>query len=142
MIVIDTNVVSETLKPAPDENVMRWMAAHSTELMITSITVGELSLGLEILPDGYRKAELRRLLGSTFDTYQNLIINYDTLAGYRYGSVVASRRAVGRPVTTEDAMIAAICLVRNLPLATRNTKDYDNIGLTLINPWNWGEEVI
>ena len=135
MIIIDTNVVSETMKPAPDEHVLTWLAGHVSEVTITSITVGELCAGMEVLPDGHRKGELQRLLDGVFSAYRDIIVGYDAQAGESYGTVVAKRRAAGRPVTTEDAMIAAICLSRGLWLATRNTKDFSGLGLTVINPW-------
>jgi len=135
VIVLDTNVISETLRPAPAGQVLRWLTDHAAEVTITAVTVGELSLGLEILPDGRRKAELRRLLSDIFDSYRHLVLDFGTLAGQRYGEVIASRRAASHPLTTEDAMIAAICLTHGTALATRNTKDFDGLGLTLINPW-------
>jgi len=135
VIVLDTNVISETLKPTPNEQVMSWLAEHAAEVTITAITVGELSLGLELLPDGRRKTELRRLLGDIFASHRHRVVSFDAPAGQRYGELIARRRAHGRPLAREDAMIAAMCLTRDTALATRNVKDFDGMGLTLINPW-------
>lgn len=135
MIVLDTNVVSETLKRVPDTNVLRWLAEHAAEVTITAVTVAELNVGLEALPEGRRKAELRLALGEIFDAYRDLVVGFGAQAGQRYGTLIASRRAAGRPLATEDAMIAASCLTGDLALATRNVRDFEGLGLTLINPW-------
>lgn len=135
MIVADTNVISETLKLVPDEHVMNWLAAHASEITITAVTVGELSLGLEVLPEGHRKADLRRALSGIFALHGETMFVFDALAGQQYGRLIADRRRKGHPLDTEDAMIAAICLTNNLSLATRNVKDFDGLGLNLINPW-------
>jgi len=136
MIALDTNVVSETLRPVPNQRVMAWLIQHVGEVTFTSISVAELSAGMEVLPDGRRKAELARTLEDIFDSYHHVILTFDAPAGRRYGEIVATRRAEGHPIGTEDAMIAAICLAEHLPLATRNTRDFSNLGLTLINPWD------
>ena len=135
MIVLDTNVVSEMLRPAPNAQVMSWLSEHSKALTITAVTVAELSLGLQIMPQGSRKDGLRRHLDAIFASYGDRILGLDTPAGRHYGDVVSKRRSIGRPITTEDAMIAAICLTHALPLATRNCKDFDDLNLKLINPW-------
>ncbi|MCL1922505.1 MAG: type II toxin-antitoxin system VapC family toxin [Propionibacteriaceae bacterium] len=135
MIVLDTNVVSETLKPHPDEGVIQWLTTHGNDTTITAITVAEISVGIEILPEGKRKRDLRQWIGEVFDSYESRVLVLDNQSARIYGSLVARRRSQGNPLTTEDAMIAAICTVGGFPLATRNTKDFEGLDLTLINPW-------
>jgi len=136
VIVLDTNVVSESIRPVPNENVMRWLVEHASELAITAVTVAELSLSLELLPEGQRRTVLRHHLGMVLDNYRDRVLDFDWQAGWCYGEVVAQRRVIGRPITTEDGMIAAICLGQAMPLATRHVKNFAGLGLTLVNPWD------
>ena len=136
MIILDTNVVSEVLRPHPDAGVLSWIADHLHEVGITSITVAELSLGVEILPEGHKKIRLQRNLGMLFADYQTSVADFDREAAQLYGVLIAKRRSSGHPLNTEDAMIAAICLSQDMALATRNVKDFDGLGLTIINPWD------
>jgi predicted nucleic acid-binding protein len=135
MIVLDTNVISETLKLAPAPQVLHWLQTRATDVTVTAITVAELSAGLEILPEGRRKSNLRNHLNALFETYRPISHDFDMACGQTYGRIIAARRVIGHPISTEDGMIAAICLSQNLPLATRNVRDFDDLGLTLINPW-------
>ena len=142
MIILDTNVVSEILRLQPDASVLRWMMAHTHEVGITAITVAELSLGVEILPEGQRKTRLQQKLGALFADYRTSVIEFDREAAQANGVLIAKRRSSGRPLATEDAMIAATCLVHGMSLATRNIKDFDDLGLALINPWEADEKVL
>lgn len=136
MIVVDTNVLSEAMLPEPNRAVVAWAA--SVTFTTTAITVGELRRGIARLPDGTRK----RHLDTTADAVlaklgPHGVLPYDEPAARRYGDLTAVREAAGRPIGTADAQIAAICLSRGATLATRNTRDFELIGLDVVNPWKF-----
>ncbi|MCX0271225.1 type II toxin-antitoxin system VapC family toxin [Nocardia zapadnayensis] len=134
MIVADTNVVSELFKPTPDTRVLSWLE-KSTDITITTVTIGEIWAGIENLPEGTRKAGLVTLATDLFDEFGDEVETYDSRAARAYGRIVATRRRIGRPIGYADAQIAAICLVNDCPVATRNVKDFTDLGITIINPW-------
>ncbi|MEU1952834.1 PIN domain-containing protein [Nocardia rhamnosiphila] len=134
MIVADTNVVSELFKPTPDTRVLSWLE-KSTDITITTVTIGEIWAGIENLPEGTRKAGLVTLATDLFDEFGDEVETYDSRAARAYGRIVATRRRIGRPIGYADAQIAAICLVNDCPVATRNVKEFTDLGITIINPW-------
>ena len=137
MIVLDTNVISETLRPAPDAPVMAWLGSQPRPtLFTTTVTRGELFYGLLLLPDGRRRASLLNATHDIFD--QDLagqVLSFDSAAADAYAGIAASRRAAGQPISQFDAMIAAITRSRGASLATRNIKDFVDCGIELIDPW-------
>lgn len=135
MIVLDTNVVSEPLSRVPDQNVLRWLAEHSTEVAVTSITVAELRFGVQRLPEGRRRDHLTAAVDDLIVGAAERILPFDAEAADSAGRLRARRERVGRLVSTEDTMIAAICLAGGHTLATRNTRDFDDAGVELHNPW-------
>jgi toxin FitB len=139
MILLDTNVLSELMRPAPDPRVREWLDRHpADDVWISAVTVGEVRLGLELLPDGKRKQRLASLADEMFAVeFANRCLPYDMLAAAEYGSIVAARSRAGRPVSVEDAQIAAIARSAGLTLATRNVADFDGIdGVPVVNPWD------
>lgn len=138
MIVLDTNVLSEILRPSPAREVMAWMATQSnTSIFTTTITMGELLYGVQLMPDGQRKSELFAAVHGIFD--QDLagqILSFDRAGADAFGRIASSRKLAGQPISQFDAMIAAITQSRGATLATRNIKDFGNCGIDLINPWN------
>ena len=140
MIILDTNVLSELTRPAPDPAVLRWLDNLPTnELAVTVVTAAELQYGVARLPDGQRKSALDEAVRSMI--YEDLgkrVEPFDLGAADCYASMVAQRDRLGSPISVADAQIAAICLARNCPLATRNTKDFAETGVALINPWTDG----
>jgi len=136
LIVIDTNVLSETLRPGMRDPVVTvWLAAQ-IELAITSVTVAELLTGVRMLPTGRRRQQLHGEIDALLATFDDSILPFDFGAASVLAELRESRRAAARPLATEDGMIAAICLEWNCPLATRNVADFAGLGLTLINPWH------
>ena len=138
MILLDTNVLSELMRPSPNEIVVQWIDALSGgDVWISAVTVAEIRLGLALLPEGRRKQILAGLAEEMLkEEFSEKCLPFDYQAASEYATIVSSRSRQGRPITVEDAQIAAIAIAANLALATRNTKDFlDIIGLKLINPW-------
>ena len=137
--VLDTNVLSELMRTAPAAEVLAWFASHAPDAMYTSsITQAEILTGIALLPEGKRRNTLAQTAQAMFtqDFAGNRVLVFDRAAAEHCALVVASRTRLGRPISTEDAQIAAIALAAGLPLLTRNTKDFADIaGLNQINPW-------
>ena len=139
MIVVDTNVVSELIRPAPATVVQEWVRGHDArQLCTTAITVAELRYGIERLPDGRRKDLLRAAAVEIFEMFAEQVLPFDLAAAGEYALVVSQRDRLGLPVNGFDAQIAAICRVRRVPLATRNLADFEKTGIEVINPWRLG----
>lgn len=129
-----TNVVSEPFRRQPDPRVLAWLRAHP-DVMISSVTVGELYVGARGLPHGRRREALLARLGAVLDAHRGRIVAYDAPAAGVFAECRERRRALGRPLATEDGMIAACARVAGVPLATRNVDDFTDLGLDLVNPW-------
>jgi hypothetical protein len=137
-MVLDTNVLSELMRPQPAAQVMAWFDGRAeTVFFITAITRAEILLGIELLPAGRRRDALAEAASRMFEQdFGGRCLPFDEHAAGLYARVVVERTRAGQPISTEDAEIAAISLLHGLPLVTRNVKDFSNIaGLTLINPW-------
>lgn len=138
MILLDTNVLSELMRPNPNNGVVKWIDALSdNDVWISAITVGEVRLGLALLPEGRRKQTLIGLAEEMFqEEFFEKCLPFDYQAAEVYAQIVLSRSRQGRPIAVEDAQIAAIALSVDLELATRNVKDFLGIEeLKLVNPW-------
>ena len=139
MIVVDTNVVSELIRPAPATVVQEWVRGHDArQLCTTAITVAEVRYGIERLPDGRRKDLLRAAAVEIFEMFAEQVLPFDLAAAGEYALVVSQRDRLGLPVNGFDAQLAAICRVRRVPLATRNLADFEKTGIEVINPWRLG----
>lgn len=137
MIVLDTNVISELLRPEPEPRVVAWLESLTDDVAITAVTLAELLAGLRRMPDGKRKDELSRGVEVAIRPYRDTgaIIAFDAAAAPRYADILAMRESEGLPIATGDAQIAAICRSRDAVCATRNTKDFIHTGVALVNPW-------
>lgn len=136
MIVLDTNVISELFDGRKDNGIYEWLDQHeAADLYITSITIAELVFGAELLAEGKRKQAFRQRIDEIVEDFDDRRLSFGDEAAYLYGAVSARRRNAGRAVETKDAMIAAICLQHGATLATRNTKDFEGLDLTLVNPF-------
>ena len=136
MIILDTNVVSELMRPAGDPRVLSWMRETSEgDLATTAITVAEIEYGLARLPDGSRADALRTAAAGLWESFATTILPFDVAAARNYGSLMAARERAGRPTSAFDAQIAAIAKVHKAKVATRNVADFQGMGLNLINPW-------
>jgi toxin FitB len=134
VIVLDTNVLSEPLRAKPDRSVLEWIAARS-DIGTTSVTVAELLTGARRLPLGRRRDELLVAIERVLSSFPANVLPYDLAAARRYAEMQELRRSAGVPLSVEDGIIAAICSTRSLSLATRNTRDFEGLGLRLIDPW-------
>jgi predicted nucleic acid-binding protein len=137
MILLDTNVLSEPMRPKPTPCVIRWLDAQPVQdLFLCAVTKAEIELGIFLLPEGKRKDMLIGAAIEMFGEFHGRCFPFDELAATKYAQLVARRTKKGRPISVEDAQIAAVALAHGLILATRNTSDFDQIpGLNLINPW-------
>lgn len=137
MILIDTNVWSETMRPAPDPGVVAWLRDHRHDAAISTITIGELLTGLALLPDGRRKDYLTVRIEGLISRARERSYSYDEQAARALPAIMAARRRIGREVSKPvDAMIAAVAASRGMAVATRNTGDFAGMGVELINPWD------
>lgn len=136
-ILIDTNVLSEILRSAPDPTVLAWFSAQREEhLFVSAVTQAEMLLGARLLPEGRRRQRLEEALRGLFGTdFATRVLPFDGDAVGHYVGIVASRRRAGRPISQFDAQIAAIALRCGLSLATRNVRDFEGCGLQVLNPW-------
>jgi predicted nucleic acid-binding protein len=139
VIILDTNVISESLKPLPSETVLSWLAAQfPSAVFTTAITLAEVMNGVEALPHGKRRAGLVAGIEKIFaQEFAGRILPFDEAAAREFAIIVASRKAVGRPISEFDAMIAAIARAHRATLATRNIADFEHFGLQLIDPWKY-----
>ena len=137
MILLDTNVLSELMKPAPAERVVRWLAAQpATSLYTTSVTQAEILHGIMLLPSGRRRRAFEAAADAMFDEdFGGRILPFDSDAAHPYARIAADRRRAGRPISHLDAQIAAIARAAGAAIATRNVTDYAACSVTVINPW-------
>ncbi len=138
MIVLDTNVLSEILRPAPDRHVMTWLKGQPrASLFTTSITRGEILYGIRLLPEGRRRRDLWDAALAIFnEDLAEQVLTFDNESADAYAEIAAHRRVVGKPISQFDAMIAAMARSRGASLATRNAKDFDECGIAVVNPWD------
>lgn len=137
MIIVDTNVISELLRPAPEPKVEQWLSAQDgLSIYLTSISEAELRYGLAIMGDGKRRAALVDAVDRILrEDLAGRILPFDSDAALSYAHIAAARRAAGRPIAQADCQIAAIAHVRGATVATRNTPDFEGCEIDLINPW-------
>jgi len=137
LLILDTNVLSELMRPDPEALVLEWVADRpSGSLFITTITEAELRYGIALLPHGNRRRSLYSALEEMFrEDFSQRILPFDRDAAISYADIAAHRRSIGRPIAQFDAQIAAIARSRNAGVATRNASDFLDCGIDMINPW-------
>jgi toxin FitB len=137
VIILDTNVVSELMKPQPNAAVLEWLTGQPRAgLRTTSITKAEILYGVVRLPDGRRKADPAAEAQRMFrEDFPGPALAFDDAATPHYAEILGARRRAGRPMTALDAQIAAIASVAGAAIATRNIRDFEGCGLTLVDPW-------
>lgn len=149
-LLLDTNVLSELMRPQPAPSVLAWFArqalappsappstAPQANFFISSVTQAEILLGIALLPAGKRRAGLAAAADAMFaQDFAGRCLPFDNACSAVYAVLVAQRMALGRPISTEDAQIAAIAVVNGLTLVTRNGRDFDAVAdLAVIDPW-------
>jgi predicted nucleic acid-binding protein len=136
VIILDTNVVSELMRPEPAAQVANWVRDRDRrELRTTAITVAEVRYGIARLPDGRRKQVLLAAADEVFSAFEDQVLPVDTAAAEHYAAIASSRERAGKPIAGFDALIAAVCRCQGATLATRNVSDFDGTGIEIINPW-------
>ena len=138
MILLDTNILSELMRAAPEAAVEQWLADQpAASVFISAITEAELRYGLALMAPGKRRSalavEIENMLGEDFS---GRILPFDSPAAVAFAEIAAERRQVGRPISQADAQIAAIARSRGAALATRNVPDFEGCGVEIINPWS------
>jgi predicted nucleic acid-binding protein len=136
MIILDSNVVSELMRPRPEEKVIAWLDRQPrSSLWTTSVTLFEIRFGLQIMPIGKRRDVYTQGFENLLDGIDHRIAPFDYEAAQHASDLMASRKVLGRPREARDTMIAGIVLSRHAILATRNIRDFDDIVASLVNPW-------
>tara|TARA_R110002124_G_scaffold286675_2_gene468239 strand:- start:22519 stop:22935 length:417 start_codon:yes stop_codon:yes gene_type:complete len=138
VILLDTNVISELMKPKPTVRVVDWVSEQNPgSLFISTITQAEILYGIALLSSWKRKSSLTKSALIMFkEDFEGRILSFDIEASIAYADIASSRRKSGKPISQYDAQISAIAKSRGLKIATRNTRDFENCGIVLINPWD------
>jgi predicted nucleic acid-binding protein len=137
MIILDTNVLSELMKPRKSELVRSWAAQQSLmSLFTTTITQAEILYGIALLPAGKRRDELSQAAHLMFsEDFAGRVLPFDQAAAVAFANIASQRRHNGNPISQADAQIAAICYTHAATIATRNFSDFEGCGIAIINPW-------
>ena len=137
MILLDTNVVSELMRPEPDQAVLRWFANHaSIDLYLSAIAEADLRRGAAMLPAGKRRDQLMAAIDAMIaEDFAGRILPFDSAAAQAFVLVFLERRAAGRPISFADCQIAATARAQGAAIATRNTADFAGCGIAVIDPW-------
>ncbi len=137
MIILDTNVVSEPLRPEPDPTVIDWLNAQEPEtLYLTTVNQAELLAGIDTMPAGRRRTELKQaLMDRIMPLFEGRLLAFDRQAAHAFARINASAQGAGNPISFADGAIAAIASAHGFILATRNVRDFKGTDIKLINPW-------
>ncbi len=138
MIILDTNVLSELMRPKPSASVLAWIAKQpEAELSTTSITEAEIFYGIEVLPKGKRREHLTMAAEAVFtEDFSGRVYGFDSAAARAFSKIASSRRTSGRPISHPDAQIAAIAKTKRAKVATRDVKGFERCGVDVVDPWN------
>jgi len=133
MFLVDTNVVSELAKPRPDSQVQRWASVQMDTAFMSTVTIGEIIKGIERLPSGKRRSLLEFWLAAfTSSAFKARLISIDELVAAEWGRISATVR---RTLPCADSLLAATARVHDLTVATRNERDFADLGVRVLNPW-------
>ncbi len=136
VVILDTNVISELMRAAPDAHVEGWVRGlPPATVYTTSVTVAEVGYGVIRLPAGRRKSLLTDAAADVFAAFADHVLPFDAAAAGHYADIVVQREQAGYPISGFDAQIAAVCRLHNASLATRNTDDFLRLNLHLVDPW-------
>ena len=136
-VLLDTNVVSELIRKSPAPAVANWVSGHPLEdLFLSAVSEAELRYGAAGLPAGRRRDTLfLRIEAMLRDAFDDRVLPFDRDAARAYGNIAAVRRSAGRPVAPADCQIAATAASRGMAVATRNVRDFEGMGIEILDPW-------
>ena len=139
MILLDTNVVSEAMKPTPDEAVRAWLDEQAAEtLFLSSVTIAEMMFGIGALPEGKRKERLTEALDGAMELFADRVLPFDVDAARRYADLAVKARTAGKGFPTPDGYMAAIAAAKGFAVATRDSSAFEAANVTVIDPWKAG----
>ena len=143
MILLDTNILSELMRPAPDPAVEQWLATQpDASVFISAITEAELRYGAALLLKGKRRAALTaEIEGMLEEDFGGRILPFDSLAAQAFANLTSERRQAGKPISQADAQIAAVARSRGASLATRNVADFEGCGVEVVDPWHFDKRL-
>lgn len=138
MVIIDTNIVSELMRAEPSAEVLVWIDNWPPrELFVTTVTEAEVRTGIALLPEGRRRRGLADACERAFgNLFAGRVLPFDSDAARAYAEIVSSRRALGHPTSQTDGQIAAIASSRGMAVATRNVRDFEDMGIEIFDPWD------
>ncbi len=131
--LVDSNVLSEATKPAPDERVVRWLRFHERDIVVDPIIVGEIQFGILLLPRGKRRQRLERWFNEGIRAIT--CVSWDIAIGSRWARLLADLRTGGRSMPIKDSLVAATALTHDFVVATCNRRDFDNAGVKMVDPF-------
>lgn len=134
--LLDTCVLSEPLRPSPDEGVAAWLHRHAEEAAVAAVSFGEIQYGLACLPQGAKRNRIQAWATQLAQQFEGHILRTDEATWRAFGELKASLRAIGRMQDALDIVIAATALTHGLTLITRNTRHFEDTGIPLVNPWS------
>jgi predicted nucleic acid-binding protein len=135
MIFLDTNVVSESLRKAPDPAVLAWLVRHDAELALSTVVIAEIAYGIARIGPDERAARLEHGLAEWRRRFAARVFPFTEEAALAYGAIMGEAVRLGRPMSAPDGMIAAIARVNGGRLATRNLDDFRGTGVEMVSPW-------
>ena len=139
MVILDTNVLSELIKPTPDRQVLQWISGQmAASMFTTTINQAEMLYGVALLPSGKRKIALAEAVAGMFEEdFAGRVLTFDGAAARAFAHLAAERRQAGKPISQFDAQIAAIGFSRGAIVATRKVTDFSDCGVRIVNPWDY-----
>jgi hypothetical protein len=137
VIILDTNVVSEAMRPAPSAKVMDWLADQPvSELCTTTVNEAEVFSGIALMPEGRRRQQFQTRAELMFEgSFERTVLSFDSQSARHFATIMAERQRRGKPIQPLDAQIAAIARLHHATVATRNTADFEDCGIRVVNPW-------
>ena len=133
--LVDTNIYSEPVKPKPERKVVEWLRKHERELYVSTVTIGEIRRGIERLPEGKRKTQLRAWLQSVCECMKGRVLSFNTSTAHVWGQLKATWDKAGISVPSLDSQIAATAHRHGLTVVTRNKSDFEKTGVMVLNPF-------
>lgn len=133
--LVDTNVLSEAVKRNPDPQVLAWLRKNESALYVSTITIGEIRRGIERLPAGKRRTQLRLWLHDLCACMKGRVLSFNTSTAHVWGQLKAKWETAGIKVSSLDSQIAATARRHDLILVTRNSRDFVDTGVKLLNPF-------